>query len=153
MHTATRHCVPTVWNDLRIKIVALSRLSLPRLEDASLELQVDLELWSADRLKLVPEYRWQPYDNFQEFLLAISGEGPGPEESSLLGLTPTQLYCAAAWCYLDIVDAVMAYPEDAEIATMCRAAAERLIADASACPPRVPCGLMLNDANTSATHA
>jgi hypothetical protein len=122
---------------LEVQIQTLSGSTTKRLDDAALELQVDLELWRVDEeernANLVP---YDPYLDFVSFATAIAGEPWDEPYSALAGLTEPQLRLVAAWNFLTISREIlrpdMAPPRwsDAERVAYSkrhRAAAERLV--------------------------
>lgn len=94
---------PEQLEQLSYEIRLLSGCTTSRLDDAAIELQTDLEMWSYDRRKdrTAPGY----FDAYAEFVAMAAADGldfSDVEDSALIGMPEWQVRLACAWNFVGI---------------------------------------------------
>ena len=88
-------------NYIEGQILALSKCGKEELDDAALELQVDLEMWRYDEKAVNPNLpRYEPYQDFAAFAGAAGLDFSDTPGSALFDMTPEQVKLACAWNFL-----------------------------------------------------
>jgi len=97
---------------LEYEIIALIGWSRERLDDAALELQVDLEMLEYDEVQeKVADSPHDPYSVFMKFLGKVCSVPWNDPHSALAGLSATQLRLVAAWNFLTLTKTIARWNE------------------------------------------